>query len=618
MKQKYSQLLGILTVCYSSLAIAEQIVSRQLEYERPVVISNTTDSIFDTDNSIFDIKETPRVENQTTISVNLQQQSTSPVVLLDTKIENSPSPIAPPEQTQILSNDNQKGIQSLAINPDIFTPSSSRIANVLNSNNIEWQGLNNRLKSPDKVKNFYGQLNYQLLWSSNGRVSNLAEQVIHAIGNAPKHALRSELYHSHAFSSLKAGQSISEPEKFDVILSDAFITYKSHLANGIVNPKAQFPNWNKDPTFVDFVSLYLNTQSTGNIANIFTVNDPDYQVLQAAYLKEKSVIDTSNFVRIPAKSLRPGAQGKAVQVLRQRLGLDNSIDIYDEELKQAVKEYQRSKGLTTDGYAGKKTIRLLNRSPESRLQTLAINMERHRWGYVPNETYLQVNIPAYKMAIRNGKQRLFESNVIVGKTKRPTPIFSDVLETVVLAPYWNVPKTIFKEDKLPKLQRDPNHFGASMQVIDKSTGKVVNAADVDWASGGTGYRLRQKPGARNALGRMKFLFPNRHAIYLHDTNNRRLFKRSRRAFSSGCIRVERAEDLAVFLLQDKNYDTKRVRKESRGKEKWVRLPDEKRYPVFLDYYTAWVDSDDVVHYSRDIYGHDKQLKALYKKAINTQ
>ncbi len=600
MKKTYSKLLGILTICYGGLAIAEQTALKQNEYDQPIVIDSSVDGIFDTDNSIFDIKDIPLTENQVAPRGNIQQQTPPPLIPLDTNPESLPLPIVPIEKTQVRPSKQQapiqpieispveaaepiRPVQSMATNTNINTnmpAASGNIANVLNFNNIEWQGINNRLKSPDEVRSFYEQLNYQTLWSDNGRVTRLAAQVIRAIGDAPKHALPSDLYHNNVLSSLQAGQSIPDPAKFDVIVSDAFITYKSHLANGIIDPKVQFPDWNKEPTFVDFVSLYLNAQSTGNIANIFKINDPDYQVLQAAYIKEKAAKNNNNVALIPAKSLRPGAKGKAVQVLRQRLGLNNTVDIYDKELKQAVKEYQRSKGLTADGYAGRKTIRLLNRSAKSHLQTLAINMERHRWGYVPNETYLQVNIPAYKMSIRKGKKRLFESNVIVGKSKRPTPIFSDILETVVLAPYWNVPKTIFKEDKLPKLQKDPNHFGKTMQVINKSTGKVVNANSVDWKSGGEGYRLRQKPGAKNALGRMKFLFPNRHAIYLHDTNNRRLFKRSKRAFSSGCIRVEKAEDLAVFLLKDRNYSTKRVRKESRGKEKWIRLPDEKRYPDF--------------------------------------
>ncbi len=611
MKKTYNKLWVVLTLCYSTAIIAEENDPVVIQYDNS---SYAVEGVFDTDDSIFEIQDIPSSNNQP-----------APVVLDFEQSENF-STIDTPS-----SNSNGSPTNTLEpmrpAQPVIFNPAattgltglSSEIANVLMYETVEWQGLNNRLKNADEVRSLYGQLNYQPLWTNDGRVNRLAAQVIRAIADAPNHALRSELYHSEVLSSLQAEQPIADPAKFEVILSDAFITYKSHLANGIVNPRAQFSSWNKEPMILDFASIYLNAKATGNIANIFTVNDPDYQVLKAAYQEEisKTGGNSNNFVPIPAKKLRPGAKGKAVQILRLRLGLDDNIDVYDDELKQAVKDYQKDKHLTSDGYAGQKTLSLLNRrSPSNHLQTLAINMERHRWGYTPSGTYLQVNIPAYKMAIRNGSKYLFESNVIVGKTKRPTPIFSDTLESIVLAPYWNVPKTIFNEDKLPKLRKNPNAFAGSLEVINKATGKVVNPASVNWSKGGKGYRLRQKPGAKNALGRMKFLFPNRHAIYLHDTPNRKLFKRSKRAFSSGCIRVERAEDLAVFLLKDRNYNRSRVKREGRGKEKWIRLSDNKQYSVFLDYYTAWVDSKGRVRYSSDVYGHDRLLKRLYKQAVN--
>lgn len=506
-------------------------------------------------------------------------------------------------------------------NPTIITElsgTSAALMAIINSqsNHIQWQGINNRLRSPQEVRALYTQFNFQPLWLDNGKITELAEQVIIATQKATHHALRPETYHSAATSTLKAGQKVAEPEKFDIIMSDAFITYKSHLTNGIVPPKQQFSDWNKKKEDLDFVSLYLNSKSTNNINKIFTVDDADYKVIQKAYIEALNNQDTEKFTEIPAKSLKPKQSGLAVSILRGRLGLDDSIDVYDEELKQAVKAFQKNNGLGADGVAGKNTLSLLNRSPKNRLQTLAINMERYRWNYTPEGNYVWVNIPAYKMAVRNGNKKLFQSNVIVGRPKRPTPIFSDTLENVVLAPYWNVPSTIFKEDKLPKLRKNPNAF-SNMQVISTSTGKIVSASSVNWANGGTGYRLRQKPGPRNALGRMKFLFPNKHAIYLHDTPGKKLFKKSRRAFSSGCIRVERADDLALFLLNDIGYDKKRIKKESRrSKEKWIKLGENRRYPVFLDYYTAWVDDNGEVRYSNDIYGYDKKLKKLYTNALN--
>ncbi len=608
MKKIYSKLWGVLALCYGGVVVAENSQPVLLDYKQaPYTAENTADTPVEA----------------ITMDDLLNAEKSDPVILAPEELPNAADSnnkqaiSIRPEDLSSLSDEDSNYAKVTSLAPENFSAISGKIANLLNVDYIDWQGINNHLQRPSEVGSLYGQLNYQLLWTQNGKVTQLAEQVIRAIADAPRHALRAELYHSESLSSLKAGQKVFEPEKFDVILSDAFITYKSHLANGIVDPKGQFPFWNKRPTEVDYAAIYLNAKSSGDISHVFSVNDPDYQALQSVYLKELSNSGEHQFTPVPdAATLRPGESGKAVQILRQRLGFNDKSDVYDDKLKQAVKDYQKDHGLKADGVAGKKTLKRLNRSPKTHLKTLAINMERHRWGYVPNRTYLQVNIPAFKMAIRKGKKYLFESNVIVGKTKRPTPIFSDTLEMVVLAPYWNVPKTIFNEDKLPKLQKNPNVFASTMQVINKATGKVVKPTSVDWSAGGKGYRLRQKPGARNALGRMKFLFPNRHAIYLHDTPNRRLFKRSKRAYSSGCIRVERAEDLAVFLLKDKNYNRQRIKKESRGKEKWVQLGANKRYPVFLDYYTAWVDADGKVRYSGDIYGYDKQLKSLYQNALN--
>lgn len=502
-----------------------------------------------------------------------------------------------------------------------LTGTAANIAKLTQYGSVHWQGLDNRLRSPNRVRKLYDSFNYRPLWVKSSRVTPLAEQVIQAIMKAGEHALRPELYHSNAISSVRAGLRIAEPEKFDVLLTDAFISYKSHLTNGIIDPKQQFSTWNTPPQSIDFAAIYEKASRRGNIENVFRINDKYYQALQAAYLSELGQPGGKKITKVPAKkSLFPGTKGKSVTRLRERLGLPTDSNVYDESVKNAVRDYQKQNGLSADGIAGKRTLRHMNRKSGggNHIEKLAINMERYRWGNVPNSgNYVWVNIPAYKMAVRNGNKSVFKSNVIVGRSSRQTPVFQDTMEHVVLAPYWNVPKTIFSEDKLPKLQKNANALGKTIQVINKSTGKVVKASSVNWKNGGTGYRLRQLPGKTNALGRVKFLFPNRHAIYLHDTPNRKLFKKSRRAFSSGCIRVEKADDLALFLLNDRGYDDARYKKESRkSKEKWINLKGDKRYPVFLNYYTAWADDNGKVHYNSDIYGYDKALINLYKQAIS--
>ncbi len=490
-------------------------------------------------------------------------------------------------------------------------------------NYVQWLGVKSRLRSPKAVRKLYQQMDYQPLWTQDGIITPLAESVIKSTLSAWQHALRPEVYHTKVTEALTAGEAVSQPAKFDVLLTDAFITYKKHLANGIVNPRRQFASWNQKPEKPNFLALYQQAANAGDASQIFVVNNVDYRSLQKAYIKAlgNKVETPKKAAKVQAKRLRPGNKGAAVVALRQRLGLPIDSDVYDKSVKTAVKKYQKQHGLGADGFAGPRTLRLINGSAlggnKKTANKLAINMERMRWQRpTPRGNYVWVNIPAFRMAIRNGKKHLFQSNVIVGRTARKTPIFSDVLEHIVLAPYWNVPSTIFKEDKLPRLRKNPNALGKNMQVVSRSTGKVVSPGSVDWSKGGTGYRLRQLPGPRNSLGYMKFLFPNHHAIYLHDTPNRRLFKKKRRAFSSGCVRVERAEDLAVFLLKDMGYNRKRIKRESRRKsERWLNLSKNKRYPVFLDYYTAWVDENGKVRYSSDVYHYDARLSTMYKSAL---
>jgi|GEM_PF-294477 len=491
------------------------------------------------------------------------------------------------------------------------------------TNPIQWQGIDNRLRSSKEVMRLYASLNYRPLWSQNGIVRPIAREVIVATLASKYHALSPEVYHTLATSSIQVGLKVAEPAKFDVVLTDAFITYKKHLTNGIVDPKAQFSTWNTLQQAIDFKDLYLTISDQGQLGDALGVDAADYRVLQKTYealLKSHDQGSDTHLPAITSSLLKLSQNNEQVRLLRQHLGL-NDDSMYDESVKAAVKQFQRENHLSTDGIAGKKTIAVLNSQnldTITRLQKLAINLERYRWSYVPaNTIYVWVNIPAYKMAIRDNGKYLFASDVIVGKSgeEYQTPIFSDTLKYVVLAPYWNVPASIFKREKLPSLVRNESLEG-NIQVIDKSTGKLVDPTSVDWSQGIQNYRLRQRPGALNALGYMKFLFPNKYAIYLHDTPGRHLFKRKYRALSHGCIRVARAQDLALFLIQDQGYDHHRIKAVSRqDKEKWVNLPNSKRYPVFLRYYTAWVDRRNRVHYSRDIYGYDKKMQQLYQSAL---
>ncbi len=496
--------------------------------------------------------------------------------------------------------------------------SNKQLKSLLEENlvHLSYRGVTNKIHSLKEVKELYTEVGNKLLWSNEAKLTKTGFLLIQEILKAPEHALLSEIYHSEALSGLTYEEKIYDETVFDIVMTDAFITYKKHLTNGILNPKVLISSWNTEPREINFFSLYNQIKATQNVTDYFT-NDEDYNILKKEYKYYSELKEDTDFQYLSNVKLKKGSKGSAVTILREKLGLDTSSNIFDENVKQALKDYQASKGLYADGILGKNTRRSLNESPTDILEKIAINLERYRWGYIPQETnYIWVNIPAYKMAVKNGNANIFESDVIVGRNKRRTPIFSDTLEYIVLSPYWNVPRTIFNKDKVPVLRKNPNAFGSSLKAINTSTGKVISASSVDWSTNKSNYRLRQNPGPENPLGRMKFLFPNKHAIYLHDTPTRKLFERDNRAYSSGCIRVKRAEDLAVFLLDKMGWEKEKIiTKSERRKETWVNLETNLNYPVFLVYHTAWVDSNKSVIFASDIYKQDEIMKKTYQKKL---
>ena len=313
----------------------------------------------------------------------------------------------------------------------------------------------------------------------------------------------------------------------------------------------------------------------------------------------------------------------AVAILRDKLGVpaaDGDNNYFDGDLSEAVIAYQQSHGLKADGIVSGKTRNLLNGTPKNsggnaNADRLMINMERLRW--MPQDigdSYVLVNIPSYYVKMYRGDKEIYASKAVVGQRERQTPAFTDKLRHIVMSPTWTVPPTIMKKDKINKLRSNPGAFDGNFEAV--VGGRVVRPSAVDWsAPGATGYRLRQKPGARNALGRVKFLFPNKHAIYLHDTPSKSLFNRPNRALSSGCVRLQKPEEFANVLLKNTNWSSERIKKAmNQEKEQWVNTPEQT--PIYLVYWTTWSDPDGNIQNADDIYGKDSALLQQYKKALN--
>jgi L,D-transpeptidase YcbB len=305
------------------------------------------------------------------------------------------------------------------------------------------------------------------------------------------------------------------------------------------------------------------------------------------------------------RKLEPGQTHPIVPDLRQRLMVLGDLQPmgdtlwmndanYDSTMVKAVQRFQTRHGLHADGVVGKGVVAALNISPKERLRTLLVNMERLRW--VPEEQapdLILVNIPEFRMHVYENGTEALSMDVVVGNVATRTVIFSDSLSQIVFSPTWTIPQSIVRGEILPALAKDPGYL--KRKGMERIGGSDANPV------------IRQKPGGGNALGRVKFLFPNSYSIYFHDTPSKGGFAREKRAFSHGCIRLSRPADLAEYLLRgDSTWTPEAIRKAMYSeREKYVRLP--KKRPVTIGYFTAWVDADGLLHFRDDVYGHDARL-----------
>jgi len=335
-------------------------------------------------------------------------------------------------------------------------------------------------------------------------------------------------------------------------------------------------------------------------------------------------------VVLSSKKLKPNRYDNGLDTLRKRLKVTGDYDsnttfedgtLYDEALQVAVKKFQKRNGLKEDGVIGSATLKLLNKTVDERITTLRLNLDRLKWlNKRDSKRHIVINIPDFQLYFEENGKLIQTMRVVTGRPNHPTPIFSDMVEYIVLNPYWNIPKSIIQKEMIPKLLKNPNAMVRQGIEIRSGWGKdakKISGDSVDWTkyrySNSVPFRFAQVPGRRNALGKIKFLFPNKFSVYMHDTPKKYLFRKNKRSFSHGCIRLHKPRELLkTFATFNDNLDFKESQKRLRGKKKKYIVLKEK-VPIDVIYLTAWVDYDGKLQFRDDIYSYDEmQLKSFRK------
>ena len=482
-----------------------------------------------------------------------------------------------------------------------------------------------------KLYYFYGARGFEPLWLSTGPdgstvFSPNAGKIVDIFKNALFEGLRPGDYLSPDLDPAAAGSDPTKLAALETAFSTATLNYAQDTYGGRINPTDVNELLTIAPKKLDAADTLTKLAASDDPAKFLLDLDPphkEFQLLKAALGKfyDKDAVKTETVTIPDGPTLKLGMKDERVPTLRERLAVpapeipegasDAKVDTtYDKALLDAVKAFQASLGLTADGVLGPATVAALNGAGTVSKDDIIANMERWRWE--PNDFgdfHVEVNIPEFTVWIMKDGEPVHSTRVVVGRPTNMTPVFSDEIEDIVVNPYWNVPPSIAVNEIKPHLIANPGYLDSqNMEML--AGGKVVNASAIDWTTTNiNNYHIRQKPGGANALGQIKFLFPNEHDVYLHDTPSKSLFARSYRAYSHGCVRVQNPMDFAGALLATNPDITEDKLKAMFGDtEKWVRL--KKHIPVHLMYFTLRVDDDGTIRSYGDVYGHNKKLIQL--------
>ena len=491
-----------------------------------------------------------------------------------------------------------------------------------------------------ELKEFYEGRYYKSIWFDGNDFKNDVNALIAEIESSYREGLNPDDYHLEIIrecsvqDGLFSDECLNRRALLDILLTDAYLALASDYLSGKTDAEIILDDYNFEDDNLEAQSLLKLLVEENNIRQTLKGQLPksdNYRRLKEKLFYYRDSGEIRGWPTIePGEVLAEAALGRRVSQLIENLRARNYLkdtqiedeNYFNQDLKNAVIKFQIDNGLKADGKVGNKTLRALNISLKHRIKQLIINMERWRW--LPEdlgERYIYVNIADYNLKLYENNNVIMEMKTIVGQEQRSTPVFSDQIKYLVINPYWYVPKSIAVKDKLPLIKKDYRYLNENNFSLFKYTSnnklERINPAEIDWANitkDNFNFLLRQNPGDDNALGRVKFMFPNKFSVYLHDTPGKYLFSENKRSFSSGCIRIEKPIDLAEYLLRDQEkWDRKAIEEEmKKDKKRTIYLTNP--IQIYLQYNTAWVDSVGNLHFRADIYNRDTKIIEEYFKS----
>ncbi len=497
----------------------------------------------------------------------------------------------------------------------------SLLKNTVSSSTFKSVGKE-QLHFPDMVRRFYTKNGFVPVWTTEQKAATHSRDLLACILEASSHGLNPMYYHALALNRMvNSGDTVLptyQLTELELLFTDAYLSLGLHYLRGKVDPSkfnsSLHPN-KRSFDMVLYLTRALEDKDICHSLELLLPIHPEYEELRDILKRYQALY----WEPIPAMPydfvLTKGNSHFVVPAVRKRLQITGELkkgtitDVFDNELQQAIIDFQKSHGMYYDGRISSATINMMNVSSQHRIQQIIANLERWRWQPDDRgERYIVVNIPDYHLKLFKNEQVDYESKVIVGRDKYPTPSFTDSITYMVFNPYWNLPKSIVKNELWPEVKED-NHYLLDNDIAVFRGGKQVNPLQIDWDNVDINrYYFRQSVNAHNPMGAVKFMFPNRFSVYMHDTPYKDLFNNTRRTNSHGCIRLQNPLQFAEYLLKDQRttWDAKRI-DDVLFTQQENKVSLRKPLPINILYWTVFYNKKGIIQFREDIYQWDIEI-----------